>query len=253
MKKLIVVFLLFGTLSSKSQLLSSESLYDKIVLLKEQIGNTERYGTGFLLTSNNAFFLITAKHVADSLHTELAEIYFRNSLKKGISIKLKKFVVSEPITQFNNESDFFILRLDPYDSTSKELLKKASLDVSIIGNNRRSLERNIDVVVFGYPIFDLDHFTPITFKSNFSSGLMNIKMKDLPKPCYCYLLENPSMAGFSGGPVFAGVEDRMTTPIDKTLIIGIVTGTTYDNTGGKFAIITPTFHLIDLIDNQNGH
>jgi len=251
MKKLILLFLMIVTLSAKSQLLSSESLYDKIVLLREQSGNMERHGTGFLLTSNNAFFLITAKHVADSLHTELTDIYFRDSSKKAFVYKLKKFIPSIPITQFSEQSDFFILRLDPFDSISKAILQKASLDLSTIANNRESLDRKIDVLVFGYPIFDLNNFTPITFKSFFSSSLMNIYMKDLPKPCYCYLLENPSMAGFSGGPVFVGVKDRSVTPMASTVIIGIVTGTTYDKTGGKFAVITPTFHLLDLINTYN--
>ncbi len=34
------------------------------------------------------------------------------------------------------------------------------------------------------------------------------------------------------------------------MIVGIVTGTTYDKTGGKFAIITPAFHLLDLINDK---
>lgn len=55
------------------------------------------------------------------------------------------------------------------------------------------------------------------------------------------------MAGFSGGPVFVGVEDRTTSKIKITLLAGIVTGTYSDKSGGKFAIITPSFHLLDLV------
>ncbi len=244
-----IFLLLFFSISTltKAQLLNSEELYDKVVLLKEKSGNGERYGTGFLLTANNNFFLITAKHVADSLHTEGAEIYFRDSSKKAIGYKLKKFIPSKLVAKFNEQSDFFILRLDPFDSTSTRILRKASLEVKNIANNRESLDRKFEVVVFGYPIFDFNNFTPITFKSHFSSSLMNIYVKDLPKPCFCYLLENPSMEGFSGGPVFIGVKDRATMQMNATLIIGIVTGTTYDKTGGKFAVITPTFHLLDLL------
>lgn len=247
MKKIFVLLSFSVPFFANAQQLNSEELYDKVVLLKEKSGTGERYGTGFILTSNNGFFLITAKHVADSLHTEIAEIYFRDSSKKAIGYKVKRFIASKPVVQFNEQSDFFILRLDPFDSTSTKILKKASLDAKSIANNRESLDRKFEVVVFGYPIFDFDNFTPITFKSHFSSSLMNIYMKDLPKPCYCYLLENPSMSGFSGGPVFIGVKDRATMQMNATLIIGIVTGTTYDKTGGKFAVITPTFHLLDLI------
>ena len=59
------------------------------------------------------------------------------------------------------------------------------------------------------------------------------------------------MQGFSGGPVFIGVKDRMLFPLGQTLIIGLVTATTSDKTGGKFAIITPTFHLLNLVNDTN--
>jgi hypothetical protein len=248
MKKILLLLFFPVSIVVEAQLLNSEELYDKVVLLKEKFVTGERYGTGFLITSNNSFFLITAKHVADSLHIEFAEIYFRDSSKKPISYRIKRFIPSQPVVQFNEQSDFFILRLYPFDSTSAKILRKASLELKNIANNRESLDRKFEVFVFGYPIFDFDNFTPITFKSHISSSLMNIYVKNLPKPCFCYLLENPSMSGFSGGPVFVGVKDRATMQMNATLIIGIVTGTTYDKTGGKFAIITPTFHLLDLIN-----
>jgi hypothetical protein len=245
----ILLILLLLSIQAKAQLLNSETLYNKVVLLKEQLQDKEIHGTGFILKSdNNSFFLVTARHVADNLHTDITEIFFRDSLEKAVGYKLKQFIPKIPMSRYNDESDFFILRLDPFDVISKKLLQRSSFDIKLIANDRTSIDRKYEVVVFGYPIFDFEHFNPITFKSNFSSGLINIKIEGLKKPCYCYLLENPSMEGFSGGPVFFGVQDRMTYPANATLIIGLVTATTYDKTGGKFAVITPTFHLLDLVN-----
>jgi Trypsin-like peptidase domain len=246
--KLVIAFLLIGV-SAQSQILNSEDIYDNVVLLKEQRGNMERHGTGFLIRADSFYFLVTAKHVADSLHVDVAEIFFRTPQAKTKSYKLNEFIAPKSFLKFNKNSDFFIVNLTPFDSTSRALFAKSSLDGNILANDRNSISRKTDVVVYGYPLFDLENFNPITFKSNFSSSLMNIYMPDLPKPCFCYLLENPSMAGFSGAPVFAGVKDRTTTLLEKTVVIGIVTGTTSDKTGGKFAIITPAFHLLDLLKN----
>ncbi len=244
--------MLLFPLIGESQSLDSEELYSKIVLLKDIKGNTVNTGTGFLVSTDNQYYLVTAKHVADSLTIESAEILFRDSNRTAITFKLNEFLKKPLFIRFNDNSDFFILELESFNSKSLEILKKSSLDMNILAGDRESINRKFDVLVMGYPLFDIHNFSPITFKSYFSSSLINVKLENMPKPFLCYLLENPSMSGFSGGPVFVGVKDRASVPLTKTLIVGIVTGTTYDKTGGKFAIITPSFHLIDLINNKNG-
>jgi hypothetical protein len=253
MKRFIIYILLFFPLYSQCQVFDSELLYNKIVLLREVKGDSSQTGTGFLLSSNNQFFLVTAKHVADCLTFENSEIFFRDSANHtSIGYKIKELIARPLVSIFNDNSDFFLLKLEPLDLKSYSILKNSSMDIGMLAYDRESINRNVDVLVMGYPLFDLNNFNPITFKSCFSSSLINIKMENFKKPFLCYLLENPSMEGFSGGPVFVGVQDRATTHLQKTLIVGLVTGTTLDKTGGKFAIITPAFHLLDLINNKNG-
>lgn len=65
-----------------------------------------------------------------------------------------------------------------------------------------------------------------------------------------FCLENPSVGGYSGGPVFDMGYEKMgcaTATKEKTLLHGIVHGTMSDETGGKIALITPMFYLKDLI------
>lgn len=248
MKLFLSFLLLIIPLASYSQDLDSKELFNKIVLLKDVSNGRNHHGTGFILNFEEKYYLVTARHVADSLQKQSTLIYFRDSTQNiAIEFNLKKFIKKDSLLAFNEKSDFFIMQLNPFDSISLEYLKRSSLGIHFLFNHRTSIDRKYELIVMGYPIYDFDHFSPITFKSYFSSGLMNIKVISFNDPCYCYLLENPSMSGFSGGPVFIGVKDRSSNEFKHTFIVGIVTATTYDKTGGKFSVITPTFHLLDLI------
>jgi hypothetical protein len=69
--------------------------------------------------------------------------------------------------------------------------------------------------------------------------------------CSFFCLENPSVGGYSGGPVFdLGYSTNGVLEIkkDKTLCHGIMHGTMGDNTGGKIAMVTPAFYLKDIIE-----
>jgi hypothetical protein len=245
--QVIFFIVLFITVSScaYAQLLNSENLYGKVILLKSR----SNHGSGFILSFKDNFYLVTAKHVADSLHWEDTKLIIKDKNNKALIFDLKQLMSINPFRKFDDKSDFFILQIVPYNSIIGQIFGNASFPLDKLVSDRNSISRQYDLVVMGFPIYDLEHFSPISFRSNISSSLMNISVANSPKPCYCYLLEHPGMQGFSGGPVLIGVQDRMIYPINETLIMGLVTGTTYDKTGGKFAIITPAFHLIDLINN----
>ena len=248
MKSITIFLALLVSIASNSQHLDSEALYNKIVLLRDNVIHKSS-GTGFILTSNSRYWLVTAKHVADSLSVQETEVFFRDTLNKARSFKLRDLLHPNPGARLSQDSDFFIVELWARSSETKRYLERASLENNMLAADRKSINRKFDVLVFGYPYYDFHNFSPITFQSNLSSGLLNIKMPNMRKPFYGYLLENPSAQGFSGGPVLVGVKDRERFKWEKTLIIGIVTGTIGDVSGGKFAIITPSFHLLDLISN----
>lgn len=42
----------------------------------------------------------------------------------------------------------------------------------------------------------------------------------------------------------------MTTTKEKTICYGIMHGTMSDNTGGKIALVTPTYYLKNIISSQ---
>jgi len=247
MKNAIFLILMVCSLYTKSQLIESHKLYNKIVLIRDYQGTKELSATGFILTDNNVYFLVTAKHVADKINLKTTCLFFGDTTMIATRVKLKDFFVTGMLSGSNDKSDGYILKLEPFDKTSERLLKNSSLNVNMLSDTRKSIARNVDLLVMGYPIADLDNFAPITFKSYFSSSLMIVQVDIISRPTASYLLENPCMEGCSGAPVFISVKDRSTMLLDKTYIAGLVSGVTGDHTGAKYSVITPSYMLLDLI------
>jgi hypothetical protein len=247
MKALLVLLVAFGSIHKlKGQHLTSDELFGKIIALRDH----KIAGTGFILSSDSSMYLITAKHVMDRITLDSAKIYVRdNELKIANHYFLKSLIKREPNRRYNENSDFFIIQLFPPDSGVKARLLNSSLDFGMVALNRTALPRNVNFIAFGYPIVDPMHFTPVSFQSYVSSDLMNIKILRTTN-CYCYLLDKSSMQGFSGGPVFVGVREWSEPGIEQTFLIGIITGSLNDETGGKFTIVTPAYQLLDLIRKE---
>lgn len=85
-----------------------------------------------------------------------------------------------------------------------------------------------------------------------SSGLRKTLRFDMNTPSLFFFLQDPSIGGLSGGPVWDLLQPQI---IDNRQIVrggipvccGIVHGTLSDGTGGKLAAITPSFYLVELI------
>jgi hypothetical protein len=247
MKALLVLLVALGGIHKlKGQQLTTDEIFGKIIALRDH----KVAGTGFILTSDSSFYLITSKHVMERITLDSAKIYIRdNDLKTANYYFLQSLVNRKSNRVYNENSDFFILQLFPPDSVAKARLLNSSLDFGMIAGDKTALPRNVNFIGFGYPIVDPEHFTPVSFQSYVSSDLMNIKILRTTN-CYCYLLDKSSMQGFSGGPVFVGVREWSEPGIEQTYLIGIITGSLNDDTGGKFTIVTPAYQLLDLIRKE---
>lgn len=244
MKALLILLVAStGIHQLKGQQLSSDELFGKIIAIRDH----KISGTAFILASDSSIYLVTSKHVMDRITFDSAKIYIRNNdLKIANYYFLSSLVKRKLNPEYNENSDFFIMQLFPQDPGVKANLLNASLDFHMVASDKAALPRNVNFIVFGYPIVDPVHFTPISFQSYVSSDLMNIKILRTTN-CYCYLLDKSSMQGFSGGPVFVGVREWSAPGMERTYLIGIITGSLNDDTGGKFTIVTPAYQLLDLI------
>ncbi|HSR12816.1 MAG TPA: hypothetical protein VLS90_15340, partial [Thermodesulfobacteriota bacterium] len=71
------------------------------------------------------------------------------------------------------------------------------------------------------------------------------------KPSTFFILDKPSVGGFSGAPVFVlpgpyFSEDKVVTG-KEIGCVGLVHGTLFDSTGGKFAAVVPSAFIAETI------
>lgn len=117
------------------------------------------------------------------------------------------------------------------------------------------VSRDCELTSIGFPhgLGTSGMFSPLTYRSYASSGFITLNRFDIGTPCIFFLLENPSVGGYSGCPVFDlsyMVVGGMTVTKDKTRCYGIMHGTISDETGGKLAAVTPAYYLKDLIESK---
>ena len=121
-----------------------------------------------------------------------------------------------------------------------------------INDSNTPASRDDELTVIGFPhgLGVQGKFSPLTFRSYASSAFLTLPRADTQTPSDFFCLENPSVGGYSGGPVFDMGYEKMgcaTATKEKTILHGIVHGTMSDDTGGKIALITPMFYIKDLI------
>lgn len=208
-------------------------------------GGNEEVGTGMFVVRANDLFIVTASHVARPSN---ANTYLILSDDKGAPTQapLSHFcganawrhhpvadiaaiqVVQTPQNQVLLQTRFF-----PHDH-----IEIAKITPS----------RDVELTAIGFPLGlgAAGHFSPLSFRTYAASGVISFNRADIHTPCDFFCLENPSIGGYSGGPIFDlgyMVVGLMTQTKEKTICYGFMHGTLSDNTGGKLAAVTPAFYL----------
>ena len=211
-------------------------------------------GTGIFVSSpvDESHFkgwIVTASHVAKSTN-ELTKIVIATQEDRAEHLPLKMFgrllewkhhpiadISVFPISFTAKNEHFLSNRFFPYDHIKLE---------------KKVVSRDFELTSIGFP-YGLGiegSFSPFTFRSYASSGFVTLPRADTHTLSDFFCLENPSMGGYSGCPVFDlgySTNGIITTTKEKTWCYGIMHGTMSDNTGGKIAMVTPSFYLKDLI------
>ena len=238
------------------KIFSREDLSNVVVNLR-QITTTGQVqtGTGVLVEHQQKLYLITASHVALTMLTN-GEFILRGNNDLPISLNL-----SQLIDGFNSSTipwkhhsiaDLAVLDLSPSKETIKQFLIGRFLSTENIYQHKSSVSRDVELTSLGFPLGlgAVGHFSPLSFRTYASSGLITLNRFDNQQPCDFFILENPTVGGYSGGPIFdisIYKHGNMTSTGEGTLLYGITHGTIIDQTGGKMAAITPSHFMFDLI------
>jgi len=203
----------------------------------------------FVSDEHNHLFLITAAHVASSLRGDSKAI-LRADLEKPVEIQLATLAGSIPNWHFHKTADVAVLLLSP-PKEIRPLLTEHFIPLEMLQPKQSAPSREIPLIVLGFPLgLGVEgSFSPISKQTLAASGLIELPT---PKLSTYFLLQDPSVGGFSGAPVFdmrgAILSGRtITMRGGGPRVVGLVSSTISDRTGGKFGAVVPSFVILDAV------
>lgn len=206
-------------------------------------------GTGvFIHKSDNEVYLVTASHVARST-TKDSSVAMGDSFNKCLEVPISDLStfawVHHPI------ADLASLKIQ-ITSENTQFLAWRFLTIEHFNLSKESISRDCELTAVGFPngLWVSNNFSPLTFRSYASSSFLTLPRADTQTLSDFFCLENPSIGWYSWGPVFDlwyMIVWAMKTMKDKTICHGFMHGTMSDDTGGKIALVTPSFYLWDII------
>lgn len=217
-------------------------------------------GTGFLFNGNGQIFIVTAAHVATMMSSE-SSVTFGNDRGEATKVSIKEIVsASEPKWLFHPIADVAVLRVDSNSRLLSEFTSRAILPVNLRAELKAPI-RTRPLTTIGFPlglgvsISPGSKLSPISKESRAASDLLTLRRFDTKSESEFFILDSPSVGGFSGSPVFilpATYNDGNKTIFSGPVMycVGLVHGTISDSTGGKFAAVVPSAHIAQLIETS---
>lgn len=251
----LIAWAILTSISGGASAVTLEDLSVNVAYLREG----DQIGTGFFVGSARPY-LITASHVAGFL-TPASRITFRANGDIPVSLPLVELVpgVSQLPWQLHPEADVAVLRLT-LNAKTEPLMQGRFLTLEMIDSAESAPPRERTVTVMGFPLAlgTTGRFSPITSDAKPASGLLRIPRADTKKEATFFVLDKPSIGGFSGGPVYllpapysSGGALVFTDVSAPPKIVGLVHGTISDNTGGKLAAIVPSKFIHETITSAD--
>lgn len=208
-------------------------------------------GTGFFLAKDERhLFLITANHVTNNFNTSTV-VSMAGKNKNVLHVPLNQLKTSVPIVS-HPSADISAIEIDIaiFNGLNADVI---IYPVSIIDSGKiNAISRDEELTSIGFPnglgVGTL--FEPFSFRSYPASNIVkNVSGMDGGYVSDVFFLENASCGGYSGCPIIdLGYRvTGMMTQTSNTYIYGIMHGTMSDNTGGKMAVVTPGYYILDIL------
>ena len=215
--------------------ITRNNAYRTVALLSYRDASGLKIATGvFLLRKDGMPFLATAAHFA-----KFAPSSTLIELPNGVGQKPSLFRLSDLTLGARIDSAVADLSIYPLQgikqSEQKFFTSRFIVHAAILGDTNLPVDRDKQLTVFGYPS-GLGHdskgaLVPLSFRTYASSDYFYLNDPAYKEPLLVYALENASIGGYSGAPVFA-----LDGPNNG--IVGFVKGN-LNSAEGSISLVTP--------------
>jgi len=250
----------------RTEIIERTSLNNKsyeILLRDPETGDTQpkkslSEGTGLLVVDDKMLYLVSADHVAKKT-TINTEIIIKGKKDIAYPVQLNKLIDAKESPKWisHKTADIAVLKLEP-DLSLSTLLQQHFLSLSVLQGELVLPDRAKRLIMLGFPIGlgAQGYFSPIFKEIKISSGLLTLNRFDTKTPHVTFLLDNHSIGGYSGAPIFelpgSYFKGEAIITSKKLRCVGFVHGTHGDQTVGKMAVITPAAMVVELIEELRG-
>lgn len=231
-------------------IIKRDEAFKVICSIRTRKGDNEIIGTGmFVSNSINDVWIVTASHVAlETNNSTYLIIGDKDSKSQLIPLILFNTDLN---WVYNDVADIAVLRII---KTPQNIIhiKERCFPIDHLNLDSHNISRDVELTAMGFPngLGVNGKFNPLTFRSYASSSIITFNRFDTGTKSEFFCLENPSVGGYSGGPVFdLGyiIVGSIYTSNDKTICYGFIHGTLNDTTGGKLAVVTPAYYLKGML------
>jgi hypothetical protein len=165
-------------------------------------------GSAFFANLNGQLFLVTAEHVVKGLGGN-ASVTFGDAKDVATTIPLTELAGTTKLRwTFHGVADVAAMRLKPAPKIAAVLLARGLQPASFI-RDVQAPDRSRPLTTIGYPLglggllLGPDkRISPLSRESKPASGLLSLPRADTKQSVVTFLLDSPSIGGFSGAPVF---------------------------------------------------
>ena len=209
-------------------------------------------GSAFLVAGPDAAFVVTAAHVAHRMERD-ARLFCAGPSGKRRVLRLRDLVSAGrrriPWT-FHPRADVAAARIPE----PPPVLRRHFLPLALLDRERAAPSGSLELVAIGFPLglTSYEHFGPISKRVHAASGLVRFTGEEMSGPALFFLLDQPSMGGSSGGPVFVAPQVQTSLGGDVAMVVearcvGLVSQTISDEAGGQFAAVVPSVTILDTV------
>jgi hypothetical protein len=214
-----------------------------------------KFGTGFFVHVGDVSpYLVTCEHVA-KLMTLTTDVVIRGDNDNPIVYKLRDITYRKDSLNWtvHTEADVATLLLDMNSKIFKES-QVSPIPLEEIDDCVPLREREITVIGFPLALGYDKHFSPISKISKPSSGLLELRRFDNGNISSFFLLDDPSISGFSGSPALELPTELVSEggPVFVKVyrLMGLVHGSISEKNGRGFTAVVPSRYILETLGNS---